>query len=137
MDGDLAQPEDQHRARREAVAAGGEADPAAAGAAKLAGRASRVNTFFSIPMLFFMVFTTPLRPELQESGRVGGRHLDPVRSSSGPAPSCSALGKLPGGLDSPFCKMVLDNHIKTIEAGIVAVVVLYFIGWELVIGGIH
>jgi uncharacterized membrane protein len=37
-----------------AVAAGGQADPAAAAKAPLAGRASRTNTLFSIPMLFFM-----------------------------------------------------------------------------------
>jgi uncharacterized membrane protein len=37
-----------------AVAAGGQADPQAAAKAPLAGRASRTNTLFSIPMLFFM-----------------------------------------------------------------------------------
>jgi len=37
-----------------AVAAGGEADPRAAGLGGKAGMASRTNTFFSIPMLFFM-----------------------------------------------------------------------------------
>ena len=115
------------------VADGGEPDPAAAGAAKLAGRASRVNAFFSIPMLFFMVFTSHFAPRFSNPGGAGvitwilfiiiwaGAEL-------------SALGKLPGGLDSPFCKMVLDNHIKTIEAGLIAVAVLYLIGWELVIG---
>jgi uncharacterized membrane protein len=36
------------------VLAGGEADPAAAGALAKAGLASRTNTLFSIPMLFFM-----------------------------------------------------------------------------------
>jgi uncharacterized membrane protein len=36
------------------VAGGGEANPAAAGAGGRAGMASRVNTLFSIPMLFFM-----------------------------------------------------------------------------------
>jgi len=36
------------------VAAGGEADPEAAKQAPVAGRASRTNTHFSIPMLFFM-----------------------------------------------------------------------------------
>ena len=36
------------------VAQGGEADPAAAGAAPKAGLASRTNTLFSLPMLFFM-----------------------------------------------------------------------------------
>jgi uncharacterized membrane protein len=37
-----------------AVAAGGEADPQAAALAPRASRASRTNTLFSIPMLFFM-----------------------------------------------------------------------------------
>ena len=36
------------------VAGGGEANPAAAGAGARAGMASRTNTLFSIPMLFFM-----------------------------------------------------------------------------------
>ena len=39
----------------QAVAAGGEADPAAAEAAPKAALASRTNTLFSIPMLWFMV----------------------------------------------------------------------------------
>jgi uncharacterized membrane protein len=41
-------------ASAERVAAGGEADPQAAARAPVAGRASRTNTLFSIPMLFFM-----------------------------------------------------------------------------------
>jgi len=41
-------------ASAEKVAAGGEADPAVAGALAQAGLASRTNTLFSIPMLFFM-----------------------------------------------------------------------------------
>ena len=36
------------------MAAGGEADPVAAQEAPKAARASRTNTLFSIPMLFFM-----------------------------------------------------------------------------------
>ena len=36
--------------------AGGEADPAQPAAAKTGARASRANTFFSITMLWFMVF---------------------------------------------------------------------------------
>jgi uncharacterized membrane protein len=120
-------------ASAEAVAAGGEADPAAAGAAKAAGRASRVNAFFSIPMAFFMLFTSHFAPRFSDPGGAGiavwiifiviwvGAEL-------------SALGKLPGGYDSPFCKLVLDNHIKTIEAGLLATAILYFIGWELIIG---
>ena len=41
-------------ASNQPVAGGGEADPAAAGAAPKAALASRTNTLFSIPMLYFM-----------------------------------------------------------------------------------
>ena len=41
-------------ANAEKVAGGGEADPSAAGRGARAGVASRTNTLFSIPMLFFM-----------------------------------------------------------------------------------
>ena len=41
-------------ASSESVASGGEANPAAAAALGRAGLASRTNTLFSIPMLFFM-----------------------------------------------------------------------------------
>ncbi len=41
-------------ASTDAVLAGGEADPTAAGALARAGLASRTNTLFSLPMLFFM-----------------------------------------------------------------------------------
>jgi uncharacterized membrane protein len=47
-------------ASAEQVAAGGEADPAAAGALAKAGLASRTNTLFSIPMLFFMASSAHL-----------------------------------------------------------------------------
>ena len=47
-------------ASAEAAAAGGEANPAAAGALAKAGLASRTNTLFSIPMLFFMASSVHL-----------------------------------------------------------------------------
>jgi len=47
-------------ANAESVAAGGEANPAAAGAGGKAGMASRTNTLFSIPMLFFMASASHL-----------------------------------------------------------------------------
>jgi uncharacterized membrane protein len=47
-------------ASAERAAAGGEADPAAAGALAQAGLASRTNTLFSIPMLFFMASSVHL-----------------------------------------------------------------------------
>jgi uncharacterized membrane protein len=117
----------------EAVAAGGEPDPNAAEAAKKAGRASRVNAFFSIPMLFFMVFTSHFSGNFDSPG--GSAIVTWILFLIiWAGAELSALGILPGGLDSPFNKMVLDNHIKTIEAGLIAVAVLYFIGWELVLG---
>jgi uncharacterized membrane protein len=118
----------------EAVAGGGEANPAAAGAAKAAGRASRVNAFFSIPMAFFMVFTSHFAPNFSNAGagaRIGVWLIFLVIWG---VAELSALGKLPGGLDSPFCKMVLDDHKKVIQAGIAFTAVMYFIGWELLLG---
>jgi uncharacterized membrane protein len=47
-------------ASAEKAAEGGEADPAAAGALAKAGLASRTNTLFSIPMLFFMASSVHL-----------------------------------------------------------------------------
>ena len=47
-------------ASAEKVAGGGEADPKAAGALAKAGLASRTNTMFSIPMLFFMASSVHL-----------------------------------------------------------------------------
>lgn len=51
----------------QAIAGGGEADPAAAGAAPKAALASRTNTLFSIPMLYFMGSSAHL-----SSGSIGG-----------------------------------------------------------------
>jgi uncharacterized membrane protein len=59
-------------ASAEQVAAGGEADPAAAGALAKAGLASRTNTLFSIPMLFFMA----------SSAHLGWKLGSPVTSAS-------------------------------------------------------
>lgn len=54
-------------ASNQAVAAGGEPHPAAAGAAPKAGLASRTNTLFSIPMLYFMGSSAHL-----SNGSIGG-----------------------------------------------------------------
>lgn len=54
-------------ASNQAVAGGGEADPAAAAAAPKAGLASRSNTLFSIPMLYFMGSSAHL-----SNGSIGG-----------------------------------------------------------------
>jgi uncharacterized membrane protein len=57
-------------ANAEKVAAGGEADPAAGPRGARAGLASRTNTLFSIPMLFFMVAAANF-PSLPMGGNTG------------------------------------------------------------------
>jgi uncharacterized membrane protein len=61
-------------ANAEKVAAGGEADPTAASRAARAALASRTNTLFSIPMLFFMVAAANL-PQLATPAVGGGPAL--------------------------------------------------------------
>ena len=102
-------------------------------AAKKAGRASRANALFSIPMLFFMLFTS----------HYAGRYADPSGGKlaavwilflvSWAFVEASALGFI-GGLDSWFNKLVFDNHKNTIIAGAVYWFVLLILCWEIIIG---
>ncbi len=115
----------------EAVAAGGQADPAAAAAGKKAGRASRANTFMSFTMLWFMVFTPHFAFAFpyDNEGIYYAFLLVCWAFIEG-----SALGFI-GGLDSPFNKLAFDSHKNTIIYGFVFLVVFYIVGWELIIGG--
>ena len=61
-------------ANAESVAGGGEPNPAAAGAGGKAGMASRTNTLFSIPMLFFMAAASHFN-QLGSSLDMGGGSL--------------------------------------------------------------
>jgi uncharacterized membrane protein len=120
-------------ASAEAVANGGQADPAAAGAAKKAARASRANAVFSIPMLFFMVFTS----------HFSGYYANPSGGKAAAAwilfivlwavVEASALGFI-GGLDGPINKLLFDDHRKTIVFGVAYWLVLFLIGWEAILG---
>ena len=114
----------------EAVAAGGQANPDAPVAAKKGARASRTNTLFSIPMLFFMVFAG-------HGGWFGGTDKGTivywiVVLVLWAFVEASALGFI-GGLDSAFNKATMDDHRNTIIAGFVLLAVIYFIGWELLL----
>ncbi len=115
-----------------AVSSGGTADPAAAGAAKRAARASRANTFFSIPMLWFMVFTSHLSFIFGASVSNSAIYWVIVLGLF-LFVELSALGHI-GGLDSPFNKAVFDNHRTTIGYGFVLLAIIYFVGWELILG---
>ncbi|MEX2294541.1 MAG: hypothetical protein WD691_12190 [Acidimicrobiales bacterium] len=117
----------------EAVAAGGQANPDAAALAKPAGRASRANTFMSIPMLWFMVFAAHGNAWFGSGGQLGGTVgywvlvLVVWAIIEG-----SALG-LFGGFDSAFCKMAFDKHKNTIIGGFLTLGLLHFVGWELIL----
>ena len=96
----------------ENVAAGGEADPDAPAAAKKAARASRCNTLFSIPMLFFMVFATH-GPEWFD-GIDGTLVYWVLVLALWAFVEASALG-LVGGFDNAFNKAAFDKHLSLIH----------------------
>lgn len=120
-------------ASAERVAAGGEADPAAAGAAKAAARASRCNTFFSIPMLFFMVFTSHYSGVFtNDSGGLNNFAVYMIIVLiTWAVVEASALGFI-GGMDNAINKLLFDDHRKTIIFGFVYLALIYFVGWELI-----
>lgn len=114
----------------ENVANGATANPDAPAAAKKAARASRCNTLFSIPMLFFMVFTSH---GVQWFDAIGGTAVYWVFVLVLWAfIEASALG-LVGGIDSAFNKAAFDKHKQTIIFGFGLLAILYFIGWELLL----
>jgi uncharacterized membrane protein len=113
--------------------AGGEADPAQPGAAKKAARASRANTFFSITMLWFMVFTSHYSGAFtNDTGGVNNFAVYIILVLIlWAVMEASALGYI-GGLDNAINKLIFDDHKKTIIYGFVYLAVIYFIGWELI-----
>ena len=115
----------------ENVAAGGEANPDAPAAAKAAARASRCNTLFSIPMLWFMVFSAHGGGFYQTAtgGTIVYWLLVLVLWGFIEA---SALGFV-GGLDNAFNKQAFDTHKNTIIAGFILLAVIWFVGWELLL----
>jgi uncharacterized membrane protein len=115
----------------ERVAQGEEPDPRAAALAKPAARASRANTLFSIPMLFFMVF----------AAHGLGFWEEPIGSTIvywivflviSAFIEASALGLI-GGYDNAFNKLAFDDHRNTIIGGFVLLAVIYLIGWEVIL----
>ncbi len=117
-------------ASAESVANGGEADPRAASLAKPAGRASRANTLMSIPMLWFMVFAAHGAVWFDGIGGTVGYWILVLVIWA--IIEGSALGIL-GGFDSPFNKMFFDDHKNTIMGGFLILLILHFIGWELIL----
>jgi uncharacterized membrane protein len=117
-------------ASAEAVAAGGTANPEVPALAKKAARASRCNTFFSITMLWFMVFAA--HGSLWFEGIGGTIGYWAIVLILFAFVEASALGLL-GGFDNPFNKLVFDTHKNTITYGFVYLGVIYLVGWGLVL----
>ncbi|MDH3521652.1 MAG: urate hydroxylase PuuD [Myxococcales bacterium] len=105
-------------ANAERLAAGGEADPSAAARGAVAGRASRTNTLFSIPMLFFMVAAANI-PQLATPAMGGGVALYWIL-----ALIVIAIFELNPFVTSPLQKS-LASVKGTIHAGFVLSIVLY------------
>ena len=117
-------------ANAENVMAGGQADPAAAGFGRRGLLASRTNTLFSIPMLFFMAATTHFA-YAHNSGSSGkrGAFLGIVLFVTAIL-ELNALGLL-GGTEPGGARAYLDTHKNTIIAGFALTILLYLL-WEIV-----
>ena len=113
----------------ETVAGGGDADPAAAPAGRRALLASRANTLFSIPLLFFMGAATHLTTS---------SHFD-FDLSAGPQVAwwiiffavagvveLSALEQLLRGSETPQTKWPFESIRNVIISGFVLAAILYF-----------
>ncbi|HIG25194.1 MAG TPA: antitermination protein NusG [Acidimicrobiia bacterium] len=108
------------------VANGGEADAEAPAAGKRAARASRVNTLFSIPLVFFMMWPN----------HFGGNFANPEGGTRAIiwaifaimwiGMELSAVGKI-GGYDGALNRIVLDKHQDTIKYGLAITAVLYLL----------
>jgi uncharacterized membrane protein len=109
------------------VAGGGEADPEAPAAARRGAVASRTNTLFSIPMLFFMGaashFSGLFNTEDNRGAYYGVMTLIVVLIE------LNAIGVFGGVGPSPLRKYV-DSHRDTIIYGFVLWVILYAL-WEI------
>jgi uncharacterized membrane protein len=114
--------------------AGGEADPRQPDSAKRGARASRANTFFSVTMLWFMVFTSHFASHYAdikgELSNVAIYYILVILLWA--FVEASALGWI-GGLDSAFNKMVFDDHKNTIIYGFVYWAVIFLVGWEIIL----
>ena len=109
-------------ASAEKTAAGGEADPAAAPAGRKGLTASRTNTLFSIPMLFFMGATSHFAPFFD--GADGGQRMMYWLVVLVLVLGIEAIAVMAPPAGSGLAKH-LDTHKATIIAGFVLTVIFY------------
>ena len=112
------------------MAAGGEADPAAAPAGRKALLASRTNAFLSIPMLWFMGVTSHFSGRYEFTPEGGQRAVYWLLTIAiVAAAELNALGKIGGYAPGPT-KIYLDDHKNTIKAGF-ALWLVFVLLWEI------
>jgi uncharacterized membrane protein len=119
-------------ASAQGVLAGREPDPAAAAMARKAACASRTNTFFSIPMLFFMVATSHFVPSGAFDSSEGGKRAVwyiVILAVAGLIEANALRAPAAGKPEAWY----IDDHKNTIIAGFVLTAVLYLV-LELLFG---
>src|SRR5689334_1222812 len=112
------------------VQAGGEPDPAAADAARRSALASRMNTIFSFPMLFFMVGAAHFfnLSFFTDSDRAVYWIVTVVIWA---VLELSALGIIGGRAAGNITNWIYETHARAIATGLVLVVVWYAL-WEII-----
>jgi uncharacterized membrane protein len=108
------------------VLAGGEADPAAAAAGRRAFLASRQNTLFSIPMLWFMVGTAHFYPAFADPGGGNVWLFLIISLVIVAALEADALGFIGGTRPGPW-KQMYENVPNVIVSGFVLWAVLWIL----------
>jgi uncharacterized membrane protein len=113
------------------VQAGGQADPAAADAGRRSALASRQNTIFSFPMLFFMVGTAHFFAAygVLSSGNRGAYFA--VTAIIWLVFELNALGVIGGRAAGNITNWIYENHWRAIGTGIVLTAVWYAL-WEII-----
>ena len=112
------------------VIAGGQADPAAADAGRRAALASRQNTIFSLPMLFFMVGTAHFFPIGNYSTASDRGIYWAITGIIWLVLELNCLGII-GGRGTNITNWIYEDHKRAIGAGLVLVVVWYAL-WEII-----
>jgi uncharacterized membrane protein len=120
------------------VLAGGEANPAVPTHARAGAMASRTNTFFSFPMLWFMAFTSHFSSRFGE----GVGEIDGGKSAIYwilvlafiAVVELIGLGIIGGRAVGGPLHFHIEQHKNTIIAGLVATLVIHVVLWEIIIG---
>ncbi|HVE93486.1 MAG TPA: urate hydroxylase PuuD [Acidimicrobiales bacterium] len=121
-------------ASAQGVQAGREADPAAAGAGRKALLASRTNVVLSIPMLFFMAFTSHFSGAFESSPEGSDRALYwAVVVVTLLLVELNGLGLI-AGTGQTAVKKYLETHRASIIAGFVIAAICYVM-FEVAFGG--